>query len=195
MDFSDMARVLAPALSTYFLDFDSTRNLGRGIAFPLTADVRGGLLAGDQFWRIDLDWLCVYDGTRWITSFTTPIVLVPNRSTIAANTIWDTRVRTDYAVYVEAYAISTSVAATNNGSNFWTIACRGVNLALTTASDCFIPNTSADTAATETDHSGNVAAGNVAPANNAYLRVNAAKTGTPGNMTIAVTVYVRHIVT
>ncbi len=162
---------------------------GAGTTFPTSPTT------GFVFFRTDLNWSCVYDGTRWITAFTTPMVLLPNRSVVAATTIWDTRVRTDYALYVEAYAISTSVAATNNGTNFWTITCQGVNLALTAATTTFAPNTSADTAATETDHSGNVAAGNVAPANNAYLRVSVNKTLTPGNLTIAVTAYVRWIVT
>src|SRR3954468_23326881 len=81
------------------------------------------------FFRTDLGWACYYDGTRWLTTFTTPISLLPNRSTVAANTIWDTKVRNDYAVYVEYIALASSVAATNNGTNFWTITIQGVNLA------------------------------------------------------------------
>jgi hypothetical protein len=182
---SDYA-ALASHLYPYLRDMSRE---GVGTAFPSSPQT------SDRYFRSDLNLWCVYDGTRWITVQNAPVVLVPNRTTISANTIWDTRVRTDYALYVEAYAISTSTAATNDGTHFWTITCQGVNNALSAATNTFTPNTSADTAATETDHSGNVAAGNVAPANNAYLRVNATKTSTPGNLTLAVTAYCRLIVT
>jgi len=160
-----------------------------GTAFPASPTTNF------RFFRTDLGWECVYDGTRWITAFTTPMTLLPNRTSVSADTIWDTRVRVDYALYVAAYAISTNVAATNNGTNFWTITCQGVNLALSAATTTFNPNTSADTAGVETDHSGSVAAGNVAPTNKHFLRVSANKTLTPGALTIAVTAYVRWIVT
>jgi hypothetical protein len=191
-DLHKQAQQLAPHLNAWFPSFAGTRLLGRGTAFPST-DIT--IAAGDRFFRTDLGFECYYDGARWLTVQVVPMVLLPNRTTVAANTIWDTRVRTDMALYVEYYAISTNVAATNNGTNFWTITCQGVNLGLTAATTVYQPNTSADTAATETDHSGAVAAGSVAPANNAFLRVSANKTLTPGNLTLAVTAYTRLIVT
>lgn len=163
--------------------------MASGASFPSSPST--GLL----FYRTDLDLLCVYDGTRWITTDVMPMVLLPNRSTISVNTIWDTRVRADLALYVDYIALSTNAAATNNGTNFWTITIQGVNLALSAATTVYNPNTSADTAGVETDHSGSVSAGSVAPSNNHYLRVSAAKTLTPGNLTIACTAYVRYIVT
>lgn len=160
-----------------------------GTSFPASPTT------GFVFFRTDLGWGCYYDGTRWLTAFTTPIPLLPNRTAVSVNTIWDTRVRQDYALYVEYIALSTNVAATNNGTNFWTVTIQGVNLGLSAATTVFAPNTSGDTAATETDHSGAVAAGNVAPTNNAYLRVSVGKTSAPGNLTLACTCYVRWIVT
>lgn len=191
---SDIRPLIQP-LRSYFPSFATERDFGRGSAFPTTDADGNALAAGDRFFRSDKGFACYYDGARWLTVQVVPMVLLPNRTTVAANTIWDTRVRTDMALYVEYYAISTNVAATNNGTNFWTITCQGVNLGLTAATTVYQPNTSADTAATETDHSGAVAAGSVAPANNAFLRVSANKTLTPGNLTLAVTAYTRLIVT
>lgn len=176
------------------LDRRQDRTAAVEAGLPFATAHPSSVPTGYAQFRTDLGLIEYYDGTRWVTAEKWAIPLLPNRTTIAANTIWDTRVRTDYALYVEAYAISTNTAAVNNATNFWTITCQGVNLALTAATTVFNPNTSADAAATETDHSGNVAAGNVAPANNAFLRVSANKTLTPGNLTIAVTAYVRMII-
>ena len=186
---TDMIRELRGADRRLGMTEVIEKPLTTGTAFPT------GIAAGFLFFRTDVNLLCVYDGTRWITADVWAIVLLPNRTVAAADTAWDTRVRTDHALYVEYIALSTNAAAVNNGTNFWTITIQGVNLALTAATTVYNPNTSADTAGVETDHSGGVAAGNVAPANNHYLRISVNKTLAPGNLTIACTAYVRMIIT
>lgn len=183
-------------------DLLKMRQLGRRLGqtevrepgLPFASSHPSGVAAGYAQFRTDLGLIEYYDGTRWISLPCTPVAIVPNRTTVAVNTTWSTRVRTDYPLYVEAYAISTNVVAPNSGANFWTITCQGVNLSLTAGTNVFVPTTAADTAGVETDHSGNVLAANVAPANNAYLHVSVVKTGAPGNLGVAVTAYTRMII-
>lgn len=154
-------------------------------------------LAGTLFFRTDLGFLCYYDGTRWLTVHEYVLPLVPNRATVAVNTIWDTTIRIDYAVYLTRVALTTNVATTNNSTNFWTVTLQGVNLALSAATTFYNPNTGTtpDTAGVETDHGGTVSAGNATPTNRQFLRASVGKTLTPGNLTISCTVSYRLIIT
>lgn len=66
MDMNDLARWLIASLKPYFLSFDGTRDLGRGTAFPLTADLPGGLQTNDRFFRTDELATYAYNGTAWV---------------------------------------------------------------------------------------------------------------------------------
>jgi len=81
-----------------------------------------------------------------------------------------------YNVYVERVIISTTVATTNNGSNYWTVTVNRRPSA--TALGSF--NTSADTANTNTDHSFNVNA--LTGTTDRYYSIDCVKTGTPGGL-------------
>lgn len=159
---------------------------GAGTAFPT------GISAGFTFFRTDLGFLCYYDGTRWLSpEYSAPLY---ERATLAASTPHDWKVRADYAFYVTYISLTTSVAATNNGSNYWSVFVQGANTAFTTTTTIRQVDTSADTAGVNTDHSG--AASTPAPSNNGYFRfVATVGAGAPGALTAACTVYYRLIIT
>ncbi len=62
-----MIQQLRNDLAPYFLSYDAVRDLGSDTAFPVSADITGGLQASDRFFRTDLGWACYYDGARWLT--------------------------------------------------------------------------------------------------------------------------------
>lgn len=166
----------------------ANKSMPTGTTFPT------GIGAGFLFFRSDLGFLCYYDGTRWLTVHEYVIATNPNRTVVAVNTIWDTTIRFDFAPWFTRVALTTNAAAVNNGTNFWTIAVQGVDLALAAATTFYNPNTSADTAGVETDHGGNVGSNN-SPTNRQFLRLAVAKTLTPGNLTISCSVSYRLVVT
>lgn len=193
-DYSDMARLIEPFLAAHFLGYDATRDLGRGNAFPVTADVRGGLVADDRFFRTDLDFACVYDGTRWLTQHEYVLPLV-SLATIAGNTDSGNvpiPAATTYGIYVTRVTIVTNVAATNNGANYWSLQGQGLNTANSAADALLAFNTSADAAATYVVHEGISIS---VPTNKTWYRTNASKTGAPGNLTYAAALNYRLIIT
>lgn len=123
MDMNDLARRLIAPLKPYFLSFDGTRDLGRGTAFPLSADLPGGLQTSDRFFRTDLGWLCYYDGTRWLTVHTYLCTLThPNNNTVSFSAgqaaIRLGMVYPDYAPYYVRANTIIQIGATNNGTNY-----------------------------------------------------------------------------
>ena len=195
MDYSQIAAQLWPALTGYFADYDSTRDLGRGTAFPASADVRDGLTAGDRFWRSDLGFLCYYDGTRWLTvhEYESGHVLVSTavngtQSAIRAN-------GATYASYITRVVCVVRVSTTNNGSNFWSIAVRGLNDALTVATTIQTFSTVAAAVNTFVRGEANPPSTQV-PAN--YSAFDIALTfgaGSPGVIDVTTTIYYRLIIT
>ena len=184
-------------LSAEFPRFTTSRNLGRGTAFPATADVPGGLRADDTFRRTDLDWDCFYDGTRWLTNFEMQISEVVTTFTATNNSAFDSVFRTDYAPFITRIVVVTSVATTNNATNFWTIGISGVNLAKGAATTIYSFTTAAHTLATLTlTEVGGVSLTNqVLGANAQYWRVSVTTTLAPGTLTIHPTTFYRLIVT
>lgn len=158
-----------------------------GTAFP------GSPATGDVFYRSDLGWLCFYDGTRWLTihdqaehlsvqsqpnNFTSVPVAVP---------------RTDYAPYVTRVKFISRVNTTNDGSKFWTVALRGINLAYSAATTIYQFTTASDTVNVFTKHE--AAASTPNPSNSEWFDLSGSKTSTPGTLDCAVELYYRLIVT
>lgn len=168
-----------------------SRDLGRGTAFPASADLPGGLQTNDRFFRTDLGWACYYDGTRWLTihEYTAPIVAWTTQNNAV---VTDWAIRTDYAPWITRVAIITRVDTTNNGSNFWTLNIQGVNTARSASTAIVTALTSVDTVATNTSHE---TAPALTPANRSFFRLDPRTTGAPGVLTAAVTIYYRLIVT
>jgi hypothetical protein len=146
------------------------------------------------FYRTDLGWLCYYDGARWLTvhEYVLPLVFF---NTISANTDSGNipiPAATTYGVYVTRATVVTNAAATNNGTNFWSIQVQGLNTANSAADVLFTFNTSADAAATYIVHEG---INTTVPTNKTWVRTNASKTLAPGNLTYAASFNYRLIIT
>jgi hypothetical protein len=87
-----------------------------GTSFP------GSPASGDKFYRTDLNWLCFYDGTRWLTCQEFTQELNAGGSPISGlSGIARGMSRSDYLQYFTKVAAFTWVnGATNDGSNYWT---------------------------------------------------------------------------
>lgn len=145
MDMNDLARRLIAPLKPYFLSFDGTRDLGRGTAFPLSADLPGGLQTSDRFFRTDLGWLCYYDGTRWLTVHDTLLTVTPKVSSgVTPQSTPEVILPTEWGIYISRVIISTVVSTTNNVTNFWTVSIQTVNTAVTAGDTIYTFNTSGD---------------------------------------------------
>lgn len=112
------AWTLRLGLSPMELGNDLLRQLsGAGMAFPTSP------YADQLFYRSDLDLLCFYDGTRWLTvnEYEVPFVnqvVLP----IAANTaVGYLPAAVTYNRYIHAVRFLYQVLTTNNGSNYWTL--------------------------------------------------------------------------
>lgn len=157
-----------------------------GNSFP------GSPVSNQLYYRRDLDWLCFYDGTRWLTTFELSMQ-VPSTTFTASTSYALAAFRTNYAPYVTRLALSYYVATPNNGSNYWDIVWRGINSSYGGATTILSQTTSAGSANTWTRLEAAPSTAN--PANNAILDLNITKVGSPGNLQVIGTLFYRLIVT
>ena len=101
--------------------------------------------------------------------------------------------RTDFNPYFTRCAVSTLVATTNDGTHHWQVLFRGVSLDFVSTTTIFSIDTSGDTADVYTDHEGN--ASDNTPTQDIYVDIALVKVDTPGNLTVAGSIYHRFIVT
>lgn len=160
-----------------------------GTSFPVTP------ASGDKFYRTDLNLLCFYDGTRWLTvTLYETSVAGGDAIPISTSNFQSARfpVRSDFGIYLERWVAATYVATTNNGSNYWTNALQWNtqgNVSTTLASF----NTSADTVANNMRHEATV--NTVIDSTAVTLGVRVTKTGSPGAIYGLNTLVYRLIVT
>ena len=156
----------------------------------------GSAAAGDRYWRSDLGLEIYYDGTRWLTT-TLYRADMPHGTTIPATVttalgrfaMW----HSTYSLYVVTFYTSLLVAATNDGSHYWTVTLAkkdGGDLPTTLAA----ANTSAYTNTTWTTAATAVGAV-VDPATYKEMDVEAVRTSTPGSLYYAVAFTYRLVVT
>lgn len=192
---SEEARRLYALLTPYFPSRAASLDLGRGTAFPTVGHDGAAVQAGARFWRTDLGFACYYDGTRWLTvqEYMIPVQALTTFTGpgTVAGTI--TALRTDYAPYFTRVEMTTVVATTNNGSNYWTCELIGVDLPFTSVSVVANPNTSADSVGVRVNHA--AAAGSPAPSNRQFVRGRFTTTGSPGQLEITISAWYRLIVT
>lgn len=154
-----------------------------GTSFP------SGAPTGMQFYRTDLDLLCVFDGTRWLTRQLFEAKF-PNLTYSATADDFTTLQALGQlaAPYLVRWDVFVAVGATNTGAAFWTIRLRdsggGTIGTITTA---------AQTISTEllyvlTD------ASFTQPTTRHYLNVRTEKTGAPTNVSMYSNVQYRLIV-
>jgi hypothetical protein len=160
----------APVMTTPQID---TFEFGMGTSFPGTPG------AGDLYYRTDLDFMCFYDGTRWLTQ---NIFTVNIWQTIAADatTYLSIRIRDDYAPYFERINITYFVATTNDVDNYWVLEFDSWTSTLGASTEIHNLSTSAAAADTYIDADAAPPATTQTPGNYGKLLVEATKTGTPG---------------
>lgn len=189
---------LRQPLKAYFLSIDTTRFLGRVTTFPASADIPGGLQADDWCIRTDLDLPCFYDGTRWLTYeiFSSSGMLTLATTTSGTQALLRVN-RTDYALYITRVVVLARVNTTNNGGNFWTMATRGLDAPLATNSVIYSSTTATYTAGTFTALEVAAGAGGftATPTQYQWFDLALTKTGAPGSIDVASTVYYRQIIT
>lgn len=162
---------------------------GSGNAFPATP------VTGTIFFRSDLGFLCYYDGTRWLTCHEFQAALFRVVFTVTASTEIIAPLYKQYAPYITRVALETFVATTNNATNFWTVTIRGANDAYGSFTTIHAFTTAAHTVNTWTHTESAAMSGTPTPSNLSLIDVKADKTLTPGNISIAASVYYRLIVT
>lgn len=161
----------------------------KGTAFPAS-----GMPNGSLFFRTDLGWWCYFDGTRWLTchEYESPHVL---ESTAVNGTQAAIRANgTAYAPYITRVVCVVRVNTTNNGSNFWTIAVRGLSdtQAATTTIHTF--TTSGSAVNTFVRGEANPPT-NQTPANYSSFDIALSfGAGAPGSINVTTTIYYRLIV-
>lgn len=158
-----------------------SRGYDEGTVFPTT-----NLVTNRKFYRTDLNLLCYYDGTRWLTvnEYTSCLQINSNSVTVSATgDIGFSTIPGDYAIYVTTANAWVVTAATNNSSNKWTYAFKWGDSAgtATTLGSAF--DTGSDTAGTRVVH--NIAINTALTTSALALTFTCTtKTGTPGNGTI-----------
>lgn len=198
MNVSDLAhKLIGPLRGFGFHHIAGTRDLGRGTGFPVAADVIGGLIAGDRFFRTDLGFLCYYDGTRWLTVhqysealLPAPGIVVPKTdATYALNqSVSFNAAAPDFGIYFVAAYGWMFVATTNNGSNYWELEVTN------TGTSCGVFSTAADAANTNLFKSATTPV--VLAAGRQYWQLRTSdNVGAPGNLSFAFTVFYRLIIT
>jgi hypothetical protein len=181
-------------LSAEFPRMTVLRDLGRGTAFPATADLPGGLQANDRFYRTDIGWLCYYDGTRWLTVHEYAISS-GLRTTVGAGTFVIGPLRQDYVSYFTRITRLINTGATNTGANYWTITVLGANAAQSSTSSIDVATTAAIAGSTWATNDSAPSA-TALPANNNGLDFSCVATGAPSSLgSLVLTVYFRLVIT
>lgn len=115
----------------------------KGTSFP------GSPATDDLYYRTDLDLLCFYDGTRWLTvtlyevPFGAGAGSIPFTATAGLGYL---PTNSTYDLWLVDWSMTTLVLTTNDGSNNWTIKLQKTNAANTaTDIDSFSTGTTPDT--------------------------------------------------
>lgn len=180
------------------LTFDGTNWANQApTGYPSGTSFPGSPTAGDRFDRTDLNLLCYYDGTRWLTMTEYSVALTtlasaPFQTTGGANA-GRSSPRLDYGTYMTRYQCVTRVDTTNNGSNYWAVTLSWDDATVSAGTTISTVDTSADTAGTYANHSSNINAVLDATAMAFYLSV--AKTGSPGQFTCNAQLFYRLVIT
>lgn len=114
---------LRDPLAAFFPSYDSTRDLGRGTSFPLTAQVPGGLQEKDRFFRTDYMWPMIYDGTRWLTAEDFELRFGYTKAISATVEDYDRlqAMPSTFRPYITQWDVRFNIGATNSSSNYWQV--------------------------------------------------------------------------
>lgn len=157
--------------------------LNKGSSFP------GSPSSGDVFFRTDIGWHFFWNGTYWLTTFEL-LASIPYRFYSSTQTLESFAVRQDYRPYITRCVINALVQTTNNGSNYWYMACRAINQAYNSSDDLYVPTTSSISPDVRTHFYSQV---NRLSTHNPLADFDWAltKSGSPGNIAFNSTIYYR----
>lgn len=167
----------------------STAGYDEGTSFPLTPALQ------DKFYRTDLNLLCYYDGTRWLTvhEYEVGIGSLDQLANSTSNLpVGRWPVRQDFGIYLTKWRVVTFINGTNNGSNYRTIILQR-RTAANASADIASINTATDAPSTWNDHSVNIDAPLDASA--MQLQATTSSAGSPGGLYAPMTLCYRLIVT
>lgn len=151
-----------------------------GTSFP------GSKATNDRYWRTDLGQEFFWDGTRWLSSVLHALDIggynntdvQPLAAAGGAKNLHRQVVPSDVMdMWIVDARMTTRVAATNDGTHFWT-----VNIRRSDGTSIYAPTTAADTAAVITRHAASVGA--LMGTAITYVDTLATPTSTPGNLDI-----------
>lgn len=165
----------------------------QGVSFP------GSPVSGDKFYRTDLNWLCFYDGTRWLTCHEYTISFnytgahpSGNGSALLA---FRAGMPSDYAAYFTNAYISVEAGSSNhNGSNYTTLSLYTLGATNTTSVTLATQLTSAGITAGNTAKY-DISVNTACPLADTRLILTATHTGTVTNAYVYPIVNYRLIVT
>jgi hypothetical protein len=176
---------------TYYDDGDSQQWVEFGPELPLYVlpkwsegtSFPAGPATNDKFYRTDLNLLCYYDGTQWLTvqeyevsGIVGSAVLLPASVTAPGLLRWP--VRQDFRLYLCRLSIQTFVGSPNTGSANWTVALIGYNASLSVVATYATLSTSGNAADNwvGNDQIINTAVGSTVK----EMQLNITKVGSPG---------------
>lgn len=170
-------------------------NSGGGVSSG-TSNPGGSPSTGQLFFRIDLGWMIFYDGTRWLTcqEFSSGNSMSLNSGTTTSGAILlRMPVETTYQMYLTRYIASTFVQTTNSGVSYWTLGLDRYDQTNTLTSISTAITTQSDTINNWYRKTTSINAALDASARE--LVVSGSKTGAPGALFFATTLFYRLIVT
>jgi hypothetical protein len=160
--------------------------IGSGTTFP------GSPSTGDMFYRTDARAMCYYDGTRWVGDvFVLPMSnwAAFSRDVTSTTTVFSASMP-DFGVFFEKLALAFNCGSVD-ASNYWTITFFLHNGTSQISLCSYTINSGSGWARTTlTSFSPNPA-----PSSSIYILVQAAMTGSPGNLDVMSTLFVRRVFT
>ncbi len=163
----------------------SELGLAKGTAFPSIK------AAGDVFFRTDLNLLCTYNGTYWMTVHEYAAE-IPYQTISATGHTNPAAARSEYGLRIMRCVYKTNVATTLNASNYYVVETRILSNTYGSAYTAATVSLASDIYNTWTSHETNV----TTATNTTYglIDLNISKIGSPGALTLIGTIYYRLIV-
>jgi len=155
-----------------------------GTSFP------GSPVTGDLFYRTDLRWMFQYtSGIGWLSTTEFVAHFYPYAFSSTSGCFDPAVLRTDATFFATRWAFQIICNTAQDASNYWRIVARSINAAFSSATNLGYIDCIGDSASVNTHHEADL---NYTNSSNKYwLDYTVNKNGSPGNITITVSVYYR----
>lgn len=169
---------------------ESVQAYPEGVSFPSSP------ATDEKYYRKDLQLLCYFDGTRWLTvdEYVVAALVTNSIQPYAASNTRNLRFPrpSNFGIYLTRLSCSTFVAGTSDSTNYWSVALESVSAANVGTSVVSF-DTKTDASNTWVAHDQSIGAVLAAGAIN--LGVSHTKTGAPGNLLNVCALRYRQIIT